>query len=341
MKTWRFCVSIFSWSRSNRKNRTFRWSKSHLIFNEINILHIISWYNMTWYIIICNMIIICIYHTSFIRILFSVFSFSVFFSNFCHIFRMRLIQSSTFCISLIFRIRVIQSFESKHEHFKFEWTKFSKFKDSIFNIEYIISFFSFFLFFIIQLLLIIYTLSSLLFRCINLLICDFNFLKFHTMHFVIIDEIDDQIQTDNDFRQSEIVYTQKWKVQKVVLFFHWQNNELNIDFENTYLLSDDMLLKTNLSCQIWFLSYFFVLILAHVFSSFLNRLFWFKISQSVFKLNFKWANVCECCVSSYLKTIKRQSLQINERFTTLLVMIRETRTLLKYCLYIQNSWKFH
>ena len=29
------------------------------------------------------------------------------------------------------------------------------------------------------------------------------------MHFVIIDEIDDQIQTDNDFRQSEIVYTQK------------------------------------------------------------------------------------------------------------------------------------
>ena len=143
---------------------------------------------------------------------------------FCHIFRMRLTQSSAFHISLIFRIRIIQSFESKHEHFKFEWTKLSKFRNSIFSIEYIISLFSFFSFSIIQLLLIIYTLSSLLSRCIDFLICDFNSLKLHTMHFVIIDEIDDQIQTDNDFRKNEIVYTQKWREQKVVNFFYWQSS---------------------------------------------------------------------------------------------------------------------
>ncbi|KAG7009936.1 hypothetical protein G7Y79_00001g002080 [Physcia stellaris] len=67
------------------------------------------------------------------------------------------------------------------------------------------------------------------------------------MHFVIIGEIGDQIETDNGFRKTEVIYTQKWGEQEVVDSFHWQspqNNELIIDSGNTYLLSGEMLLKT-------------------------------------------------------------------------------------------------
>ena len=112
---------------------------------------------------------------------------------------------------------------------------------------------------------------------------------------------------------------------------------MSIDSNNTYLLNDEMLLKTNFFCQIWFLSCFFVVISAHVSSSFFTRRSWFSILQSMFKLNFKWAIVCECCASSYLKMIKRQSLQINERFTISIVMIKKTRKSFKYCFYILYS----
>ena len=178
---------------------------------------------------------------------------------------------------------------------------FTSFNITRFNRQYRIYkflFFSFFSFFVIQIKLFVifrnFYFFVFLFRCLNFLFDNFNFFKFFIMRFFIIDEIDDQIQINNDFRKTKIIYTQKWKKQKIVNSFHWQNvnnNEFVIDFENTYLLNDEMLFKFNFLYQIWFQLCIFVVNFVYIFNFFFIRRSLFTILQQLFKLNFWWTNV--------------------------------------------------
>ena len=105
----------------------------------------------------------------------------------------------------------ISSFQ--HESSKFKCSRHSISQNSIVIIEYINSFFFVFFSFCHLDKIINYfsffTFFRLLYFVANLFFCKFNFLKFHIMRFFIIDEIDDQIQMNNDFRKIEIIYIQK------------------------------------------------------------------------------------------------------------------------------------